>query len=60
MLIKTFKINPKINKSTELVQDWKNGDCEGLACFLKNVEWTRNMENKSAEEAWTFFKTSIT
>ena len=52
--------NPKINKSTELVQDWKNGDCEGLACFLKNVEWTRNMENKSAEEAWTFFKTSIT
>ena len=52
--------NPKINKSTELVQDWKNGDCEGLTCYLQNVKWIENMENKSTDEAWTFFKTTIT
>ncbi len=29
--------NPKFNSSTELIEDWKNGDVEGLKNFLQRV-----------------------
>ena len=52
--------NPKFNSSTELIEDWKNGDVEGLKNFLQRVNWYEDLDGKDTEECWDFFKDKIT
>ena len=51
--------NSKFNSSDELIEDWKNGDVEGLKDFLKMVNWYETMDGRDTEECWKFFKDKI-
>ena len=49
----------KFCKTNELVCDWKNGDLEALSEHLKNVKWSEDLSQKSAEESWNYMKGKI-
>ena len=49
----------KYNNSTELIKDWKNGDCDGLRHFLSSVYWSDELQGKDTEEAWQFLNGKI-
>ena len=42
----------KFNSSSELINDWKCGDNEGLRSYLGEIDWDQELENKTTEEAW--------
>ena len=41
----------KFNKTTEMINDWKNGDNEGLRDFLSTVDWKRELEDMDTENS---------
>ena len=49
----------KFNKSTELINYWKNGDLEGLREYLEGVNWDRELQDKGAEEAWQHLSAKV-
>ena len=51
--------NSRFNNSSELISDWKNGDVEGLADYLKMADWTRELDRRNVEDAWVYFKDKI-
>ena len=42
----------KFNSSSELINDWKRGDNEGLRSYLGEIDWDQELANKTTEEAW--------
>ena len=50
---------PKTNHSSELVRDFKNGDCEGLRNHLNAVPWATELDGLNTEEAWQHLKGKI-
>ena len=50
---------PKFKESNELVLDWINGDTDGLKEFYRNFNWKEILQEKNAEDAWEFLKTTI-
>ena len=41
----------KFNKTTEMINDWKNGDNEGLRDFLSTVDWKHKLEVMDMENS---------
>ena len=44
--------NSKFNITTELINDWQNGDKEGLKEYLERVDWDLELWDRGTEEAW--------
>ena len=42
----------KFNNSSELVNDWRRGDNDGLRAYLGEIDWDLELGNKNTEEAW--------
>ena len=51
-----FETAPKVNRSSQLVRDWRKGDEEGLKMHLKNIDFIGAFQDKNASEAWDTFK----
>ena len=46
-------------KTKEYISDWKNGDLEALTAYLNNVKWNEDLNQRSADESWTYLKNTI-
>ena len=42
-----------------MINDWKNGDNEGLRDFLSTVDWKRELEDMDTENSWQLIKDKI-
>ena len=49
----------KFNNSTEYINNWKDGDNEGLRNFLSEINWEAELHGRDTEEAWNFIKCII-
>ena len=49
----------KFNSSEELIDDWRNGDTEGLKDYLKMVDWDAELYGLNAEDCWDSFKDKL-
>ena len=54
-----FFFDPTLNKSEELINDWKNADTAGLNQFLQDIDWVSELNDKNTDEAWGSFKTVL-
>ena len=48
-----------INRTNDCIPDWSKADYNGLSNFYYNINWSEELYNKSADEAWLFFKDNI-
>ncbi len=51
--------NSKYNFSTEFINDWKNGNMEGLRDFLGTTDWRSELQDLDTEDSWKFIKDTI-
>ena len=51
--------NSKYNFSAELINDWKNGNMEGLRVFLGTTDWRSELQDLDTEDSWKFIKDTI-
>ena len=42
-----------------MINDWKNGDNEGLRDFLSTVDWKRELEDMDTENSWQLIKIKL-
>ena len=51
--------NSKFNSSNEFIEDWKNGDLDGLKQYLERVNWRRDLHTLDTNDGWKFFKDKL-
>ena len=49
----------KFNSSNEFIEDWKNGDLDGLKQYLARVNWRRDLQTLDTNDGWKFFKDKL-
>ena len=54
-----FLFSAKFIQTDEMVLDWRRGDINGLKNFLDTQDWEAKLGNKTTDEAWSEFTTTV-